>query len=112
MLSPADTGEGAPELVTDRLTFAFTTVFVVVELLVTLGSPLPEVTEAFAVIVVPSAVAAFTFRIRLIFVTDPAARLAFVHVTAPVPPTMGVTQLQPGGNVNAWKVVFAGTVSK
>jgi len=36
------------------------------------------------------------------------ARLAFVHVTAPVPPTMGVVQVHPAGACTAWKVVFAG----
>jgi hypothetical protein len=75
MLAPAATGDGEPELVTVRLTFAFTTVFTVVELLAAVGSLLVEVTEEFAVIVVPSAVAAFTFVITLILATEPAGKL-------------------------------------
>src|SRR6267142_593467 len=101
MLFPATTGDGAPELATVRLTAASTCVFTVVELLAALGSLIAEDTDEFAVMVVPSAVAAFTFTVTLMFAAEPAARLGFVHVTVPVAPTAGVTQVQPAGTITA-----------
>src|SRR4030081_1860480 len=97
MLAPAVTGDGAPELVTVKFTAASTTVFTVVELLAALGSLVPDDTDEVAVMVVLLAVAAFTLTVTLIFATEPAARLGFVHVTVPVPPTAGMTHVQPAG---------------
>src|SRR5258706_15550221 len=90
-------GDGAPELATVKFTAACATVFTVVELLRALGSLLPDVTDEFAVMVVLLAVAAFTLTVTLIFATEPAARLGFVHVTVPAVPTAGVTHVQPAG---------------
>src|SRR5882757_10885686 len=111
MLAPAVTGDGAPELVTVRLTFATTTILTVVELLAALGSLVAEVTDEFAVMVVPSGVAAFTLTVTLIFATEPAGRFGFVQVTAPVPPTAGVVHVHPAGARTDRKVVLAGVVS-
>ena len=94
---PAVTGDGAPELVTTKSTARLTIVLTVVELLGALGSLTAEVTDELAVMVVPSAVAAFTFTLTLTFATVPAAKLGFVHVMVPVAPTAGVTQVQPAG---------------
>ena len=65
-----------------------------------------------SVITVPPATAAFTLTCNWKFPMLPAATTGLVQVTFPIPPTTGVEQLQPAGNTNAWKVVFAGTVSK
>src|SRR6266436_1959637 len=101
MLLPAATGEGAPELVTSKSTAALTSVLTVVELLAALGSLVAEDADEFAVMVVPSAVAAFTFTVTLMFAAEPAVRLGFVHVTVPVAPTAGVMQVQPAGAITA-----------
>jgi hypothetical protein len=112
MLLPATTGDGAPEFVTLRLTAAFTSVLTVVELLAALGSLVAEDTEEVAAMVVPSAVAALTLTITLMFATEPAARLGFVQETLPVPPTAGVVHVQPAGTETAWNVVLAGVASR
>jgi len=101
MLLPAATGEGAPALATTKSTAALTSVLTVVELLAALGSLIAEDTDEFAVMVVPSAVAVFTFTVTLMFAAEPAVRLGFVHVTVPVAPTAGVTQVQPAGAITA-----------
>src|SRR5258706_5824128 len=111
MFAPAVTGDGAPELVALRLTFALTTTLTVVELLTALGSLVPDVTEDVAGIVVLSGVAVFTLTVTLIFATEPAARVGFIQVTAPVPPAAGVTHVHPAGARTDWKVVFAGVFS-
>src|SRR6266850_533093 len=101
MLLPATTGEGAPELVISKSTAALTRVLTVVALLAALGSLMADDTDELAVMVVPSAVAAFTFTVTLMFASEPAVRLGFVHVTVPVAPTAGVTQVQPAGTITA-----------
>jgi hypothetical protein len=97
MLLPAVTGDGAPELATTKSTALLTIVLSVVELLGTFGSLTVEVIDELAVMVVPSAVAAFTFTLTLMFATVPAVTLGFMHVVVPVAPTAGVTQVQPAG---------------
>ena len=102
MLAPASTGEGEPELVTLRLTTAFTSVLTVVELLAATGS-LALATDEFAVMVDPSASVAFTFTVTSMFATEPAASVRLVQVTVPpAEPTTGVTQVQPAGARMDW----------
>src|SRR2546425_663359 len=107
MLLPAATGEGAPALATTKSTAALTSVLTVVELLAALGSLVAEDTDEFAVMVVPSAVAAVTFTGTLMFSAEPALRLGFVHVTVPGAPPAGAMQGHPPGAITTRNDVFA-----
>src|SRR5258706_2202267 len=115
MFAPAVTGDGAPELVALRLTFALTTTLTVVELLTALGSLVPDVTEDVAGIVVLSGVAAFTLTVTLILATEPAARVGLIQVTAPDRPAALVTYVHPASATTDWyhryARVFSGTLS-
>src|SRR5215470_14395486 len=111
MFAPAVTGDGAPELATTRSTSEFAIVVVVVVLLALVGSLVVEETVEVAVIVVPIAVAAFTFTITEMFTVVPAAMLGFVQVTVPVAPTAGVVHDHPAGTRTPWNVVFVGVAS-
>src|SRR5215470_14337465 len=102
MLAPAATGDGAPEFATTRSTAAATVVFVVVVLLEAPGSLVVDDTFDVAEITVPLAVDAFTFTVTLMLATEPGARLGFVQLIFPVPPTAGVVQVHPAGARTDW----------
>src|SRR4051794_29432879 len=88
-----------------------TVVVCVAELLPLLESVALELTEAVFEMIVPSAVAALTLTTR-VKIDDPTAKLGFVQLIEPVPPTAGtVPQVQPAGGVIDLKVVLVGTVS-
>jgi hypothetical protein len=87
-----------------------TVVVAVAELFPATGSS-ADVTFAVLLTIVPFGVAAFTFTTS---VKDPlpfAGSVAMVQFTVPVPPTAGVVQLHPAGDVSETNVVFAGRVS-
>jgi len=87
-----------------------TVVVAVAELFPATGSSV-DVTLAVLLTIVPFGVAAFTFTTS---VKDPlplAGRVAMVQLTVPVPPTAGVVQVHPAGDVRDTNVVFAGRVS-
>src|SRR3990170_1966830 len=89
-----------------------TVVVVVAELLVLEGSAVDEVTFAVLVMMVPFGVAAFTFTTRVNEALASSARLGLLQLTAPVPPTEGVEQLQPAAVVRDTNVVLVGVVSE
>lgn len=88
-----------------------TTVEAEAELLPAVGSLVADVTAGLFEIVVPAAVATFTFTTNGKLLTLPDARVVAVQEILPVPPTAGVTQDQPTGTPSETNVVFAGTVS-
>src|SRR5439155_1115602 len=69
--------------------------------------------ETFAVLdkVEPLASLALTLTTRVKVALAPAARVAAVVVTVPVPPTVGVVDVKPTGAVKDTKVVPVGTAS-
>src|SRR5579871_769876 len=73
------------------------------------GSAVEEVTEAEAVMPVPSCVEqSFSPTVSASCADAPAASVAAVQVTWPLAPTAGVEQVQPDGAVMAWNPVCAG----
>jgi hypothetical protein len=80
-------------------------------LLARLGSEVVLATVAVFAMTLPSGVAAFTATTKSMLAAAPAARLAMVQFTAPVPPTPGVPHVHPAGAEADWNVVLAGTVS-
>jgi hypothetical protein len=73
------------------------------------GSVVLELTSAIKVMALPGDVLALTLTTKVNVALAPEARLAFEQLICPVPPTAGVVQLHPGGALNDWNVVFAGT---
>jgi hypothetical protein len=82
----------------------------VAELFPTTGSS-TDLTLAVLLTIVPFGVAAFTFTTSVKDPLPSAGSVAMVQFTVPVPPTAGVVQLHPAGDVNETNVVFAGRVS-
>src|SRR5437763_2849101 len=110
MLLPASTGFGDAVLVTERFGPVPPTIVVAdAVLFAAFGSVAEDATAAVFVITVPFATPVFTFTTM---VKDPdvdPAMLVSVQVTLPVPPRLGMMQLQPAGALNEMKVVLAGT---
>lgn len=77
------------------------------ELLPGTGSVVEEMTDAVLLIVVSQATFGLSLTVNAKFV-KPVARVAMLQVIAPVPPTEGVAQVQPAGDVRDWKVVLFG----
>src|ERR1700693_2077923 len=75
------------------------------------GSVIDEEPMSVSVMTVPVAAPAFTFVTRVNEPLEPAARVAMVHVTVPVPPTSGVVQLHEPGLARDTKVVLVGIAS-
>ena len=88
-------------------------VITVEELLAGLGSLVVLETDAVLLIVVPSGTLELTFTTSVKVAVAPAARLAMLQLTAPVPPTIGVVHVNVGPEfwVNERNVVLAGIVS-
>jgi hypothetical protein len=96
MFEPAATGLGLPLLVTVRSQEMPTLVITVVLLLAKLGSDVVAETVEVAVIV-GTTTAGATLTTTTMSAAAAAARVGFVQVTFPVPPTTGVVQVQPAG---------------
>src|SRR4029453_8765774 len=91
-------GSGESDFRTSRLAPELTVVVAVAELFPAAGSS-ADVMLAVLVTNVPFGVAAFTFTTS---VKDPvpfAGSVAIVQLTVPVPPTAGVSQVPPAGDV-------------
>jgi hypothetical protein len=80
-------------------------------LLAALGSVVADLTAALFVITVAGGVAKFTRTTSVNVALAPKARLGFVAVAVPVPPTGGVVTLQPAGAVSDTNVELAGITS-
>ena len=93
-----------------RVTTLAATTAVVVEALLFAGfaSAVVLAMLAVAVMIVPAAVAAFTWTTMPKSATAPFGTDGLVQVMVPVPPTGGVAHVQPAGGVIARKFVFAG----
>src|SRR5262245_58031988 len=105
------TGSGESTLVTARSAWALAVVVAVARLLAVLASAVPPATWAVLVRVVPAATPPLTRTTRVKIAVSPAATVARVLLTVPVPPTGGVALDQPAGDVKDTNVVLAGTVS-
>jgi hypothetical protein len=88
-----------------------TVVVAVAVLFAMLGSVDVAVIVAVFVMTVVLGVPALTLTTRVNEALAPAARLAMVQVTVPVPPTAGVEHDQPAARVNDTNVVLGGTAS-
>ena len=86
-----------------------TTVLTLAVLLVEFGSATDEFTEAEPAMIVPFAVALFTFVTSVNVPVVDAAISRLVQTTLPVPPGSGVAHLQPAGAAIDTNVVLAGT---
>src|SRR5438105_990590 len=119
MFSPAFTGSGAPLLVTERSARALTLVVAVAELFPGHGSNVSLVAVAVLLSVVPFRVLALTLTTSLNVASAPAPKLAvaptpkieIVQLIAPLPPTIGVTQVHAAGEASETNVVPDGTRS-
>src|SRR5688572_1049728 len=107
------TGSGESVFVTERSASAMTAVVSVSLSLARLGSVVAETTMTVLLIVAPAGVAASMLTTKSKVAPAPAARVALVALTVPVPPTGGVVSVAAGPLVweNETKVVPAGTVS-
>lgn len=76
-----------------------------------LGSATEDEPISVSEITVPVAVPAFTCVTRVKAAVAPAATLAMLQLTVPVPPTAGVEQLHEAGLTSETKVVFVGMAS-
>src|SRR6476660_508812 len=111
MLSPGLTGSTASVLVTERSAAALTVVVSVDVLLPAVVSVVLE-TVAVLVSVVPFGVDGLTWTTSTnVCGPLPAGSVPRVLLTVPVPPTVGVVLLQPGGAVNETNVVPPGSAS-
>jgi hypothetical protein len=110
MLLPAETGFGAPLLVTDRSHWSAMNVETLVLLFEELGSLVDEVTDELAVIV-PCGAVAGTFTTTMTSASVPVVMDGSVQFTVPVLPTAGAVQLQPAGASTDSKVVLVGVAS-
>src|SRR5271157_6553103 len=91
-----------------------TVVMAMAVLLARLGSVVPEVMLATSTICEPPAVAGATVTTTVKVTTAALAKSGLLQVIEPVPPTAGVTQVQPesaGEMLMEEKVVLAGTDS-
>src|SRR2546429_386460 len=111
MFSPAFTGSGAPLLVTERSARAMTLVVAVAELFPGHGSNVSLVAVAVLLSVVPFGVLALTLTTSLNVAFAPAPKIEIVQLIAPLPPTIGVTQVHAGGEASETNVVPDGTRS-
>src|SRR5262249_49697528 len=111
MLLPARTGFGVFVLVMERSAVVErpTVVCTVAELLERSGSVVPELALMTSVMTVPTATPVLTATVTVNVVEAPEAKSGLVQEIAPVPPTLGVVQVQPEppGTVIDWNVVFA-----
>ena len=90
----------------------WTVVVAVAELLPAAGSAVALDTLAVLVMIVPLVVPAVTFTTTVKILEAPAACVALVNVSVPVPPTgTASVRVQPDGVVTETSVVFAGTAS-
>ena len=92
---------------TARSDCVFASAEAVAELLPGAGSGGTDCTEAVSLIVVSQGTFEFSLTTSAKF-ADPFASVATLQVIVPVPPTAGVVQVQPAGEVSDWNVVFAG----
>src|SRR5713226_4949969 len=113
MFEPALTGSGLSLLVTDKSAAVLTVVIWVESLFAGLGSAVVVVTLAVLLIVVPLVVEELMFTTSVNVAVAPAARVALVAVTVPVPPTAGVVSVNAGPEVCIIEtnVVFVGVES-
>ena len=111
MFPPAVAGSGESVFATERSAPVETVVLAVAELFPDTGSS-AEVTAAVFAITDPPAVAAFTFTTSVKAALALAGKVAIEQLTEPVPPTAGVVQLQPAGELRDTNVVLAGSVSE
>ena len=88
-----------------------TVTFAVALLFAGLGSVIEEEPISVSVMIVPVAVPAFTFVTRVNDPLEPAAKVAMLHVTVPVPPTAGVIQPHAPGLASDTNVVLVGIAS-
>ena len=97
ILFPAITGLGVLVLVMERsaVVDSPTVVCTVAELFNRLGSLFPAVTLSTSVITVPTATPVFTATPTVNVVEAAFATSGLVHEIVPVPPTLGVAQIQP-----------------
>src|SRR3954447_1834987 len=110
MLLPASTGLGEAVLVTDKFGPVPPTIVVAEAVLFTaFGSMADDATAAVFVMTVPLATPVFTFTTMVKVPEVDPAMLVFVQLTLPVPPRLGMMQLQPAGALKEINVVFAGT---
>lgn len=79
----------------------------VAELFPGVGSGGTDCTDAVSLIVVSQSTFEFSLTTSAKF-TEPVASVATLQVIVPVPPTAGVVQVQPAGEVSDWKVVLVG----
>src|SRR5512132_2316713 len=110
MFPCATAGSGESDFRTSRLAPELTVVVAVAELFPAAGSSV-DVTLAVLLTIVPLGVAAFTFTTSAKDPLPLAGRVAMVQLTVPVPPTAGVVQVHPAGDVRDTNVVVAGRVS-
>src|SRR6266852_1789955 len=101
---------GSPVFETERSAPALTVVVAIAELFPGTWSVVLLDMVAVLLIVVRSCVFAFTLTTRLKLALAPAANVAMVHVTVPVPPGAGLVQVKAGPAVCVidTNVVFAG----
>src|ERR1700733_3375921 len=80
-------------------------------LVVRLGTTLLTVAVTVSAMFVPDGALALTCSTKVNIAVPLTARvLLSVQVMVPVPPTAGVTQVQPAGGVMDWKLVLGGVV--
>src|SRR5690348_7620845 len=95
MLPLTQTGSGESVFVTAKSACAITVVVAVAELLPGVGSVVAVVAVAVLVSIVLCGVLALTLTTMVKTAVSPAATVAFVNVTVPVPPTAGALVDQP-----------------
>src|SRR2546423_1145685 len=115
MLSPAWTGSGESDLVTERsAAVEVSTLVVAVALLLSRFLSLVSLdTLAVLLITVPAGVSALTFTTRMNVALAPLANVSRLAVTVPVSPAAGVVRVNAGplSWVKDANVVFAGMAS-
>jgi hypothetical protein len=92
-----------------RLLLLATVTLALLVLFAALGSRLLVLIVAVFASTLPGAAVALTFSTRVNVADAPAARLAAVQLTVPLPPTRGVVQVQPDGRASDWNVELNGT---
>src|SRR5688500_13159069 len=111
MLLATRTGSGLSVLVTERSARALTPVVSVSALFAAFVSVVVEATVAVLVIVPPWGTLELTFTTSVNVAVSPAARVAAVAVTVPVPPAGGVVGVNPAGAAKDTNVVPTGMTS-
>ena len=103
---------GVRTLVIAKSAWFCTSVVAVAELLPADGSAVALDTLAVLLMIVPLTVLALTFTTTVNTLEPPAANVALVNVSVPVPPAgTASVRVQPDGVVTETSVVFAGTAS-